>query len=101
MSLRRWRGSDAGVRPASRAIVGLCVAAALLFDGGSAFAAKSTLRAMEMNGYGRAVFSFEDLPKATVKSVNGVMLVTFDRPVDFSVEKLTSELPSYISAVRL
>ncbi|WP_146140241.1 hypothetical protein [Alsobacter soli] len=78
-----------------------CAAVALLVASHPALAAKSTLRAMEMNGYGRAIFSFDDLPKASARVMNGILLITFDRQVDFPVDKLTQELPSYVSAVRL
>jgi tetratricopeptide (TPR) repeat protein len=66
-----------------------------------ALAATGTLRGTEMNGFGRAVFTFDALPRASVQVRNGILIVTFDRPVTIPVDKLTTELPEYVSAVRL
>ena len=66
-----------------------------------ALAATGILRGTEMNGFGRAVFTFDALPRTTVQVRNGILILSFDRPVTIPVDKLTSELPEYVSAVRL
>ncbi|MCZ8104611.1 MAG: hypothetical protein O9972_42785, partial [Burkholderiales bacterium] len=66
-----------------------------------ALAATATLRGTEMNGFGRAVLSFDTMPRASVQVRNGILIVSFDRPVTIPVDKLTTELPEYVSAVRL
>lgn len=63
--------------------------------------AVAVLRGSEMSGYGRAVLSFDSLPKATARVSNGILILSFDKPVTMSVEKLQAEMPNYVSAVRL
>ncbi len=67
----------------------------------AAFSATGTLRGTEMNGFGRAVFTFDSLPRASVQVRNGILIVTFDRAVTIPVDKLPTELPEYVSAIRL
>lgn len=83
-----------------RLCAGLVVCAGLLAPL-PASAATGTLRGTEMNGFGRAVFSFDALPRSTVQVRNGILIITFDRPVTLSVDKLPTELPEYVSAIRL
>ncbi|WP_460448585.1 hypothetical protein [Alsobacter sp. SYSU BS001988] len=106
MVLRRFSVLASAARRSASAkdrsrLLATCALGAILLLPIPAMAAKSTLHGSEMNGYGRAVFNFEELPKATVRVGVGILLVSFDRPVDFSVDKLALELPSYISTVRL
>jgi hypothetical protein len=91
-------------RPArrARAMLLACVsAAAWMAAAGAALAAKATVRGAEMAGYGRAVFDFDTLPQASIKVGNGVLVISFDKPVAFATEKLAIELPNYVSAVRV
>ncbi|MFO1148485.1 MAG: tetratricopeptide repeat protein [Alsobacter sp.] len=66
-----------------------------------ALAAKGTVRAAEMAGFGRAVFTFDELPKASARVSSGILIISFDQPVTLTSEKLAMELPNYVSAVRL
>jgi hypothetical protein len=66
---------------------------------GNAFAA--SLQASEMPGFGRIILSFESLPMVEVTQVNGVLVLNFDRPVDFDPNHLGFEIPNYISSARL
>jgi hypothetical protein len=85
-----------------RLLAGCCVAAcAWAIASGPALAAKGTVRGAEMSGFGRAIFKFDTLPKATARQSNGILIITFDEPVTLTSEKLVTELPNYVSAVRL
>ncbi|WP_293863792.1 tetratricopeptide repeat protein [uncultured Alsobacter sp.] len=96
----RVKGGREGMRGSARALV---LALAILTAAPQAQAQNATavLRGTEMNGYARAVFTFDTLPKATVRVSNGILIVAFDKPVSVSISKLQAELPSYVSAVRL
>ena len=61
----------------------------------------SSIHASEMPGFGRIVFSFEQLPMVDVTQVNGVLVLNFDRPVELDPSHLGLEIPNYISAARL
>jgi tetratricopeptide (TPR) repeat protein len=66
-----------------------------------ALAAKGVVRAAEMAGFGRAIFTFDELPKASARVSSGILIISFDQPVTLTSEKLATELPNYVSAVRL
>jgi hypothetical protein len=103
MDSRRTQ-AEPELRPArcARALLLACVsAAAWMVATGTALAAKATVRGAEMAGYGRAVFDFDSLPQASIKVGNGVLVISFDKPVSFASEKLAIELPNYVSAVRV
>jgi tetratricopeptide (TPR) repeat protein len=86
----------------ARAFLLACTATgAWILAAGAALAASATVRGAEMAGYGRAVFDFDSLPKASVRTANNVLVISFDKPVSFAQEKLTIELPNYVSAVRV
>jgi tetratricopeptide (TPR) repeat protein len=84
-----------------RAAAGALIAAASLALPLPALAAEGSVHGMEMSGFGRAVFQFDDLPKASVRVSSGILILTFDRPIKLAPEKLALELPSYVSAVRI
>ncbi|MEJ1938668.1 hypothetical protein WDZ92_51385, partial [Nostoc sp. NIES-2111] len=91
-------------RPARRArafLLACTATGAWLLAAGAALAASATVRGAEMAGYGRAVFDFDNLPKASVRVGNNVLVISFDKPVAFAPEKLALELPNYVSAVRV
>jgi tetratricopeptide (TPR) repeat protein len=97
-------GSGASaLRAARRLLLATCMGAALMgVVAGHAFAAaKATVLGAEMSGFGRAVFTFDALPRASVRLSNGVLILTFDQPVTVVPDKLTTELPNYVSAVRV
>jgi tetratricopeptide (TPR) repeat protein len=52
------------------------------------------------NGFARLVFTFEDDVEPQVKAGNGIIVITFKRPVDVVVDKLEANSGGYIGAVR-
>jgi len=77
------------------AVLGLAAAA------GAALAAKGTVIASDMRGYGRVVFTFDKEIKVEAQAFNSVLVVKFDEPVQIDLEKLNQQLPDYISIARL
>ncbi len=65
-----------------------------------ASAADATAAASEMNGYGRLVLSFDKAVKAQVRSTSGVIVLSFEEPINIDLGKLASQFPSYVSVVR-
>ena len=66
----------------------------------AALAAKGLIVGSEMQGFGRIVFSFDKEIPAKTRIVNSVLIVYFDEPVTVDLEKLSQQLPSYISIAR-
>jgi hypothetical protein len=56
--------------------------------------------ASEMNGYGRIVLSFPKPIATTARSSNGILVVTFEEPVELDHTKLPMEAPEYIAVAR-
>ncbi len=100
----RWSCLDGLGRPAPMRRAGflaLALAANLLAFSAQAWAGSARVSGAEMNGFGRAVFTFDEMPRTTAKITNGVLVVTFDRAVSVNLDKLPMELSSYVSAVRM
>jgi len=53
-----------------------------------------------MQGYGRMIFSLDQEVGAKMRVINSVLIVEFDQAVTVDVEKLSQQLPSYISIAR-
>jgi hypothetical protein len=51
-------------------------------------------------GYGRLLLTFSEETKASVQLSNGILVVSFRRPVDVAVDRLQDRLAGYIQAVR-
>ena len=66
----------------------------------SALAAKGLIVGSEQQGFGRIVFSFDKEIPARSRVVNSVLIVDFDEPVTVDLEKLSQQLPSYVSIAR-
>lgn len=66
----------------------------------SALAAKGLIVGSEMQGFGRIVFSFDHEIPAKTRLVNSVLIVDFDEPVTIDLEKLSQQMPNYISIAR-
>ena len=75
--------------------------AGLLALSAQARAISARVSGAEMNGFGRAVFTFAEMPKTTTKVLNGVLIVTFDQAVTVNLDKLVMEMSSYVSAARM
>ena len=85
---------------------GLAAAALLCF---AAFAApgsaddgpiKATLAATVNDGYARLVFDMSEYDDVSVRVANSVLVITFKRPIDVSVDRLASQIPDYVGAAR-
>ncbi len=85
---------------------GLAAAALLCF---ASFAApgsadddpvKATLAATVNDGYARLVFDMSEYDDASVRLANNVLVITFKRPIDVSVDRLASQIPDYVGAAR-
>src|SRR5689334_7952765 len=99
-----WSCLDRLGRPAPlrrAGLLALALAANLMAFSTQAWPSSARVSGAEMNGYGRAVFTFDEMPKTTAKVVNGVLIATFDRAVTVNLDKLILELSSYVSAVRM
>ncbi len=73
---------------------------AALSLGSPARAADGTIAPAEMNGFGRLIFSLNKSVKAQVRSSSGVIVLTFEEPVNVELEKLAAQMPSYVSIAR-
>jgi hypothetical protein len=77
----------------------LALVAALSFATPSR-AADASVAAAEMNGYGRLVFSLNKNVKAQIRASSGVIVLSFDEPVNVDLEKLAAQMPAYVSVAR-
>ncbi len=53
-----------------------------------------------MQGFGRVVFSFDKELATRARVVNSVLIIEFDEPVTIDLEKLSQQLPAYVSVAR-
>ena len=65
------------------------------------YAAKGVVAGSEMTGFGRVVFAFDREVGAKVRTQNSVLVVEFDQAVTVDLDKLSAQLPGYISVARL
>ncbi len=61
---------------------------------------KATLAATVNDGYVRLVFDMSEYDDASVRLANNVLIITFKRPIDVSVDRLASQIPDYVGAAR-
>src|ERR1700689_1274471 len=61
---------------------------------------KATLTATVNDGYARLVFDMSEYDDASVRVANNVLVITFKRPIDVSVDRLSSQIPDYVGAAR-
>lgn len=55
----------------------------------------------EEDGYGRMIFAFEgDVPAYTQKTVAGVLVLSFERPVSVGLKTFAREMPRYVAQAR-
>ncbi len=57
--------------------------------------------ATQEDGFGRIVFSFENLPEYKIRVTTGVLVVAFDEQVEVDPSKVTINLSRYIGAARV
>ena len=85
---------------------GLAAAALLCFAGFAAPGSadddpvKATLAATVNDGYARLVFDMSEYDDASVRVANNVLVITFKRPIDVSVDRLATQIPDYVGAAR-
>ncbi len=65
-----------------------------------AHAEKVTLETSTQGGYARLLFKLSSPSNVKANIDNGVMVVTFDRRLDFDIQKIRKSLPQYVALVR-
>ena len=80
----------------------LLIALSLLFPAAARAQAmlKGEISATTDKGYARLVFSFPEDVDADVRLANGIIIITFKRPVDVAADRLPLGAPDYISVAR-
>ena len=61
---------------------------------------KATLAATVNDGYARLVFDMSEYDDASVRLANNVLVITFNRPIDVSIDRLASQISDYVGAAR-
>jgi hypothetical protein len=61
---------------------------------------KATLAATVNDGYARLVFDMSEYDDASVRLANNVLVITFNRPIDVSIDRLALQIPDYVGAAR-
>ena len=61
---------------------------------------KATLAATVNDGYARLVFDMSEYDDASVRLANNVLVITFKRPIDVSIDRLASQIPDYVGTAR-
>lgn len=80
-----------------RGLIGLLFACAA---GGAQAQNAGVVSGADMNGYGRLIFSFKDMARASATVASGVLVVSFEQPVAVNLDKLSVVLPNYIGVAR-
>ena len=79
--------------------------AGLLWAGIAASAAEqassATARSMDAKDYGRIVLSFEHMPEVETSVAKGVIVITFNRPINLLPDRIPADLPNWIAAARM
>ena len=94
-----WRAG----RPAVLHLFALLIAASLwagLTGPAIAQPVKGEVSANIENGYARLVFKFDEEIEAQVKLSNNILTINFSRPVDISIDRVSSNAAGYLSAAR-
>ncbi len=95
------------LRGARRALINplfVALLSALVFAGARAEDAAPPVRAEAAGftdqGYGRLLLTFSEETKADIQLSNGILVVSFRRPVEVSVDRLKDRLADYVQAAR-
>lgn len=72
----------------------------VVLPGVSRAATRGTIVGAEMQGFGRIVFTFDREMPAKTRVVNAVLIVEFAEPITVDLEKLSQQLPNYVSIAR-
>jgi hypothetical protein len=91
------------VRDARRALINpllvILISAAAIF-GARAADVTGQVTGSTSQGYGRIIFTFSEEIKTTVEVSNGIVVISFSKPVSVATEKLGERLTGYVQAVR-
>ncbi len=63
-------------------------------------AVKGEISAAVENGFARLVFRFADDVESQARLANNILTITFQRPVDVRVDRISMSMPDYIAAAR-
>jgi tetratricopeptide (TPR) repeat protein len=89
------------LRRCGLAVVGLlCIASFAAPGAADDDPVKATLAATVNDGYARLVFDMSEYDDASVRVANNVLVITFKRPIDVSVDRLATQIPDYVGAAR-
>ena len=89
------------VEPLLLAFVALSIALALSVRAGAEPAIKAEVRADTTGGYARLVFTLAQESEADVRLANGIVVITFKKPIEIAaVDRLSAAAPTYISVAR-
>jgi len=61
---------------------------------------KVTVNAAATGGYARLVFDMGEFDDATARAANNVLVITFAKPIDVTVERIAMQIPDYVGAAR-
>jgi tetratricopeptide (TPR) repeat protein len=93
------RGRQGGLRPwLGTLLVALSLMLALR---PGAAALRSDVSVSTSGGYARLVFGFPDDPEPEAHLANGILIISFKKPVDVAVDRIALSAPEYVGAARL
>jgi len=79
----------------------LLIAVSLLFPGAAcAEAMKGDIGVNTNGGFARLVFTFPEENEAEVRLANGIIVISFAKPIEAAVERIVAGASSYVSAAR-
>lgn len=61
---------------------------------------RADLSAAVSNGHGRLIFTFNEEVRSDVQVSNGILIVSFERPVAVSIDQINRRLPGYVNTAR-
>jgi hypothetical protein len=62
---------------------------------------RGTVKVSTEGGYARLMFRFADEDEAAIQVANGILIISFKKPVSVEVDRIASSAADYISAARL
>jgi tetratricopeptide (TPR) repeat protein len=93
------RGRPGAVRPwLGTLLVALCL---MLSRGAGAALLRADVTVSTSGGYARLVFGFADDPEPEVRLANGILIISFKKPIDVAVDRIALGAPDYVGAARL
>jgi tetratricopeptide (TPR) repeat protein len=103
----RWKETRAYLRARLRAwtnrrlaVLAFSLALGLVGSAHAADAVKGELNVTTDGGYARLMFRLDDQVDAKVAVSGAILVISFKRPVEVSVDRINSSAPDYVSAAR-